>query len=75
MDKYGSDDMLDEYDGDERARERALEVYEYLDNMEGTYDDMEMYCIAVLDSEFMDYPDGSLENYLQDVLSNLRFGG
>jgi len=75
MDKYGSDDMLDEYDGDERARERALEVYEYLDNMEGTYDDMEMYCIAVLDSEFEDYPDGSLENYLQDVLSNLRFGG
>jgi len=70
-----SDDTLEEYDGDELAKQRALEVYEYLDHMDGTYDDMEMYCIAVLDSEFDEYPDGSLENYLQDVLTKLRYGG
>ena len=63
-----------EYEDEKRARDRAMDVYERLYNSEMNYDDMEAYCIAVLDSEFMDYPDGALEAQLMDILYKLRNG-
>jgi len=66
------DEIFEEYEREKAAQDRALQVYAYLDGSECSYDDMEMYCISVLDSEFMNYPDGALEAQLRDVLYKLR---
>jgi len=65
----------EEYEGYERARERALDVYDHLYSVGGDYDDMEAYCISVLDSEFFEYPDGSLEENLMVILARLKHHG
>ena len=66
------DEIFEEYEREKAAQDRALQVYAYLDGSEYSYDDMEMYCISVLDSEFDQYPDGALEAQLRDVLYKLR---
>jgi len=67
--------IFDEYEGECAARDRAMEVYAHLDNVDCTYDDMEMYCISVLDSEFGKYPDGALQEQLKEVLNKLAHKG
>ena len=36
------------------------------------YQQVEQICIAILDSEFMDHPEGELELYLLQFLTQLR---
>jgi hypothetical protein len=36
------------------------------------YDAREMLCIQILDSEYMDYPEGELESILMDHLEKMR---
>jgi len=63
---------FEEYESEAPLLERLDNILQYLDNSECDYDQAESYCISVLDSEFMNYPDGLLEKGLRDVLAKLK---
>ena len=53
------------------AMERVEEIKEMLTDRDYSFDEIESLCIAVLDSEFMNYPDGLLEQLLADYLDEV----
>jgi len=53
------------------AYDRVDEIEELRLNNDWGFDEVEAHCIAVLDSEFMLYPQDLLENILSDYLDNV----
>lgn len=58
----------EEYEMAMAAIDRVAEIEEIRKTHNWGFDELEAHCIAVLDSEFMNYPDGVLEQVLRDFL-------
>lgn len=60
----------EEYEMAMAAQERVKEIENIRVTHSWGFDEVEAHCIAVLDSEFMNYPDGVLEQLLMDYLDD-----
>ena len=60
----------EEYEMVMAAEERVKEIEGIRVTHNWGFDEVEAHCIAVLDSEFMNYPDGVLEQLLMDYLDD-----
>jgi len=58
-----------EYEKESSAYERVKEIENYFNTVDYDNDAKLQYCIAVLDSEFMNYPEDTLEKALISLMN------
>jgi len=61
---------LADYEQEIALKDRIEELDNLFSAVSMRYEEMEQYCISVLDSEFMNYKDGELEKELKKLLDS-----
>jgi len=61
---------LADYEQEIALKDRIEELDNLFSAADMRYDEIEQYCISVLDSEFMNYKDGELEKELKKLLDS-----